>query len=437
AHTLSVPCHGANRDAAVYERTFPDSERPVYLLSMPAFYDRPGVYGDGPTDYPDNASRFGFLCRGALEWLLRLGWQPDVVHAHDWAAAPSLVHLRTTYYQHPFFLPMAGVFTFQDLQYQGVFPPNAVIEADLPAVAWHSDALESWGLLNLLKGGIVFADSLTTVSPQYAREVQNQADLGLGLEKILAQRHKDLTGILKGVDHDVFDPETDASIEAPFSVDQLKGKAACRKALLAAVELAPNPRGPVFGVLSRLTVRRGLPVLLQVLPRLLEQDVRVIIAGRGDPVLEADIQALVGRWPDRIALIGYQDVRQVHRLYAGSDVLIRPSLHEPCGVPPMEALRYGTLPVVRTVGGYVDSMVDVAGEGGYAFTYAHVGPESLDGALQRALTLWKDDAAWQQAQRNAMTANFSWDRAAAGYSEVYEHAAATRRVPSAVRGVHR
>lgn len=426
-HDVEVPFHGSTVGARVIERLFPGTERPCYQLFHAALSDRAGVYGEGPAEYADNAARFGFFCRGALAWLLRLGWQPDVIHAHDWPAASVLVHLRTTCYQHPFFEPMVGIFTFQDLQFQGIFPASAVVEADLPEVAWHSDALESWGSLNLLKGGIVFADYITTVSRQYAAEIQT-GELGLGLETLLSQRHSHLVGILKGVDAASFDPTSDPDIAAPFDSTNLAGKAACRKALLKEFRLDPDPAGPVFAVMTRLTVRRGIPILLQVLPRLLGEDVRVVVCGQGDPELQADLEALARRHPGRLAVSGYPDIHLLHRLYAGSDVLLRPSLHEPCGVPPMEALRYGTLPVVRRAGGYVDAMLDCDEhpDRGYAFLYQHTGPESLDGALHRALLCWQDRPRWQAAQKRAMAANFSWDLVAEHYGEVYERALAGR-----------
>jgi starch synthase len=427
-HDLDVPYRNRVIPTHVIERTFPGTERPAYQLAHHGFSDRPGIYGDGPRDYPDNPIRYGFFCRAALAWLLRLGWQPDIVHAHDWPAAAAIVHLRTTCYQHPFFAPVAGIFTFQDLQFQGIFDGEAMEEADLPADAWHSDALEAYGMVNLLKGGVAFADFMTTVSQAYAGEIQREPDLGLGLEHLFAQRHNDLVGILKGVDDEAFDPSSDREIGAPFDVSNLAGKKACREALLREFKLAPSPQGPVIGVLTRCTVRRGIPILLQVLPRLLAEDVRVVMCGQGDPKLESDFKMLAARHPDKLSVTGYPDIHLVHRLYAGSDVLLRPSLHEPCAVPPMEGLRYGALVVGRRVGGMVDSMVEES-EGGYAFLYAHPGPESLEGALQRMMACWASPERWQAAMKRAMACNFSWDRVAEQYAEVYERAI-SRREPA-------
>ncbi|MEW6269480.1 MAG: glycogen synthase GlgA [Thermodesulfobacteriota bacterium] len=422
---LRVPMGTGDEGAAVWSARL-DGGVETVLLEHRRFYDRPQIYGDPGGD---DAWRFGFLSRAALEIALEAPDVPDVVHAHDWPSAPAtayLAHLRESR------APLAGtasVLTIHNLEYQGRFAAAAWPYLGLPAEELASERFEDLGGLNLLKGGIASADALATVSPTHAREMLTPPG-GHGLEPFLAARAADTTGILNGVDDELWNPETDALLPRRYSVHDLRGKSACKRALQERLGLEPRADVPLFGIVSRFAPQKGLDLLIAALPPLLEQgEAQLVVQGSGDAGLESFFRELAGRHPRRAAArIGYSE-EMAHAIHGGADFFLMPSRYEPCGLGQMYALRYGTLPIVRATGGLADTVVDAASPGGdgTGLTFTAPTPDALGAALRRAVECWYvRPSLIARLRRRAMAQRFSWDAAAARYEAVYAAALAKR-----------
>jgi starch synthase len=402
----------------------PGSELSAYLVDHPGFYDRPGNPYAGPDgrDWPDNHRRFGLfgwiaaeLARGA-----DLGWRPHILHLHDWhgglapaylAARPPADHVPT-------------VFTIHNLAYQGVFPAALFPELALPPGFFSIDGVEFNGLVSFIKAGLFYADRLTTVSPTYAREIQTP-DFGCGLDGLLRTRSDALTGILNGVDPRVWDPRHDPILPQSYGVeDAASGKPLAKAALRQRFGLDDGQDAPLFGVVSRLTPQKGLDLLLECLPELVTDGSRLAILGSGDSDLEHGFSAATAVYNGAVAVeIGYDEALS-HLIIAGADCVLVPSRFEPCGLTQLYALRYGSLPLVRRVGGLADTVVDATAislADGTADGFAFDGdsPPALMAAVRRANTLFRERAVWQRMMRRAMTRDFSWAAAARRYAAGY------------------
>ena len=401
----------------------PYSHVPAYVIDAPFLYRRPGSpyqASDG-SEWPDNAQRFALL--GWVGAHLASGeldptWQPELLHAHDWHAAMACAYHAA----HPP-ASAATVFTVHNLAYQGLFPSG-----DFPLLGLSSRFMASTGLeyhqqVSFMKAGLKFAQRVTTVSPTYAREIGTH-EFGFGLDGVIRGRGADVSGVLNGVDGAVWDPATDAGIAARYSAVQLAGKARCKQALQAELGLAPRADAPVFGVVSRLTSQKGLDLVLGALPGLLRRGGQLALQGAGDAALEAAFLAAAKAHPGEVAVrIGY-DEALAHRLIAGADAILVPSRFEPCGLTQLYGLRYGTLPVVRRVGGLADTVVDASDDALQAdratgFTFDAATPAALDAALQRASTLYAQPERWRRLMARAMAQDFSWDGAAQKYVALY------------------
>ncbi len=405
----------------------PDSSLEVLLVDCPEAYARPGGPYLGPDgrDWPDNARRFALLSRAAA--LVGIGgglagWQPDIVHAHDWQTGLVPVYLKQW---------RGGpgcVFTIHNLHYQGVFPPSILPDIGVDPALFHIDALEYWGNVSLLKAGLVFSDFLTTVSPTYAREIQTQG-FGYGLDGVVRWRAGTLRGILNGIDHDIWSPENDPAIAQPYSASDVTGKAACKAALQAEAGLLPDREAPVLGLLGRLVWQKGVDIVLGALPEIVDMGFQVVLQGAGDPEIEARCREAEQIFPGRVAAhIGY-DEAFAHVIEAGADVFAVPSRFEPCGLTQMYALRYGTIPVVRRTGGLADSVADVDERAdGTGFVFDGETPADFLAALIRARELYDRPAAWAEVRERGMTKDFSWRAAAVRYREVYESVQRARGV---------
>jgi starch synthase len=403
----------------------PGSELLAYLVDQPGFYDRPGNPYAGPDgrDWPDNHRRFGLfgwiaaeLARGADP-----GWSPDILHIHDWHAglAPAYLTARS---------PAAGyapaVFTVHNLAYQGLFPPAVFPELALPPGFFSIDGVEFNGLVSFIKAALFYADRLTTVSPTYAREIQTP-DFGCGLDGLLRTRAGSLTGILNGVDPRIWDPRHDPILPRSYGAeDAVSGKPMAKAALQRRLGLDDRPDAPLFGVVSRLTPQKGLDLLLACLPEIIAHGSRLAILGSGDSDLEHGFSMAAAAHNGEIAVeIGYDDALS-HLIIAGADVVLVPSRFEPCGLTQLYALRYGTLPLVRRVGGLADTVVDatavsLADGTADGFAFDGDGPPALLSAVLRASGLFREPAIWMRMMRRAMTRDFSWIAAARRYVAVY------------------
>ena len=386
---------------------------PIYLIDCPRLFDRAGLYGEAGVDYPDNHIRFAVFARAALSvarWLFRA----DILHCHDWQAGLVPVYLRTTLSTDPTFLGTKTLFTIHNLGYRGLFPPSALVDAAIDANVYRPEGLEFFGQVSYIKGGIVFADALSTVSPTYAREIQTP-ELGWGLDGVLRARAPVLHGILNGVDYAEWSPETDPYIPARYSAEDLRGKSVCKQELLAEFGLPSHAvEGPLIGIVSRFAWQKGTDLVAQAAGEIVDLGMYLAALGSGDPEYEDWFRRLATQYPDRFAVrIGF-DNPTAHRIEAGADLFLMPSRYEPAGLNQMYSLKYGTVPVVRATGGLNDTIEESTG-----FKFSEYSGDALVAALRAAAFAFSDKAAWESMMRRGMQQDFSWDRSAAAYSALY------------------
>ncbi len=417
------------RNTSLLETKLPGSDVPVYLVDAPEWFDRDGLYQDRGVDYPDNLERFSGFVQAVLKLMPQAGWQPELVHAHDWQTALLCAHLRLTHADHPFWSAVGLLFTIHNLAYQGTFPQPQWPLTNLPPSAFSMQGLEFWGKINGLKGGLLFADLLSTVSPAYAKEIQTP-EFGCGLEGVIGPRAAHLSGILNGIDVDEWNPKTDPHIASHYSVDELAGKAVCKLALQRQQKL-PQRAVPVIGMVQRLVEQKGIDLLVEALPELMAMDLQLIILGTGEPAYHAALSEQAKRYPDRLAVNLKFDNALAHQIEAGCDAFLMPSRFEPCGLNQMYSMRYGTVPIVRKVGGLADTVVDLspqAVEQGAAtgFTFADYSSRALIETVARALAAFRDPGAWFSLVRAGMQRDFSWERSAREYVQLYDRTLSRR-----------
>ncbi|MFW6198695.1 MAG: glycogen synthase, partial [Acidobacteriota bacterium] len=354
---LEIPVGAARHAARVLCDPRRDDVR-VLFLDVPTLYDRPRLYGERGRDYRDNAARFIALCRGALATIRALELPRDILHVHDWQTALIPVLVAAELDDDPFWRDTRTVLTIHNLAYQGRFWHLDMPLTGLPWALYTPRCLEYWNQINFLKGGIVTADAITTVSPRYAEEIL-QPEYGFGLEGVLRDRRDDLFGILNGIDRDAWDPATDPCLPARYSAERIQGKGRCKRAVLRELELDDELSRPLFGMVSRLVEQKGVDLVLKAIPAVMKrQDVALAVLGTGEPRLETALEAAASRWPGRVAARIDFDEGLSRRIFAGSDFALVPSRFEPCGLAQMYAMRYGSIPVATPVGGLADTVVD-------------------------------------------------------------------------------
>jgi starch synthase len=415
---LQVPISDRTATASVWQSEM-EGGVPVYLIEADQYFARAGLYGTSDSDYLDNAERFAFFSRAVVALLMQLG-PVDVLHCHDWQTALAPVFLQTDVGRYPGLESVRTVFTIHNIGYQGLFWH---FDWHLLNIDWRyftPDWLEFYGKINFLKGGIVCADAITTVSPTYAEEIQTP-ELGYGLEGVLAARRAALAGILNGVDYGEWSPENDRYIVAGYSADDLRGKAACKADLQACVGLPVAPKVPLIGIISRLAAQKGFDLLSDIAPRLLRKQLQVVVLGSGDASYQELFAALAEKHQKRLAVRVAFDNALAHKIEAGSDMFLMPSLYEPCGLNQIYSLRYGTIPIVRATGGLQDTITDVDAKtgAGTGFKFGDYTDEALLACIERALEAYRTPKLWQRLIQNAMGADFSWDRSAQAYAELY------------------
>ena len=393
----------------------------VALVDVPALFDRAGIYGDAGHDYPDNALRFAVLARAALEYARVGGVRYDVIHAHDWQTGLVPVYQKMLMANDPVVGGVPVVFTIHNLAFQGLFSSGTLETIGLGWDVFHPDALEYWGNISFLKGGVNFSERVTTVSPTYAKEILTH-ELGFGFEGVMMRRAADLTGILNGIDTTRWNPEADAFVQASFSADDLSGKRDAKRALLAEVGLPADEAAldrPLIGLISRLTDQKGFDLIGASANDLLALTATWVMLGSGERHYEDLWRSMAARHPDRVSTtIGF-DERRAHLIEAGADIFLMPSRFEPCGLNQLYSLRYGTVPVVRATGGLHDTVTDADEPGGNGITFAEYTRGALVAALVRALELYKDHGRWMALQRAGMASDPSWDVSAREYVKVY------------------
>ncbi len=408
------------------------------LVEAPDLYERDGFYGNAAGDFADNGFRFAVLSRAALEYVRLQKRRPSVVHGHDWQAGLAAVYLKTVLADDPVLGGVRTVFTIHNLAFHGLFPLDLVRWIGLPESLTRPTGLEFYGRASALKGGIAFSDAITTVSPNYAKEITTP-EFGFGFDGIVRSRSADLTGILNGIDTDIWNPESDPYLPVHFSAADLKSKAKAKAALLEYTGVTADKgtmARPLIGLVSRLTTQKGFDLIVEAAGRLMGIDATWIMLGSGEPSFERFWQALAARYPGRVsAHIGF-DETLAHLIEAGSDLFLMPSRFEPCGLNQMYSLRYGTLPIVRATGGLEDTVVDADADPsrGTGFKFSDYTAEALVATVERALAAYKNARKWKSIQRRAMAEDHSWDVSAREYVKVYEGRSEGAQRPSHADG---
>jgi starch synthase len=398
-----------------------------FFVDDPEYFDREGLYGGRGGDYLDNAERYSEFCRTAIE-IAKHVWPTDVLHCHDWQAALVPVLLRTSYGDDPVAKNFYVVFTIHNIGYQGQFARDALDLAGIPRALFHPGAIEFYGNVNLLKGGLVFSDYLTTVSRKYAEEIQTP-EYGYGLDGVVRNRADRLVGILNGVDYTFWNPEKDKFIAARYSAKDLSGKQVCKRALLDLFGLpGEHLTRPVIGIVSRFADQKGFDLIADRAHELMEEDVIFVVLGTGDRKYEDLFRALAAAYPGRVgAKIAY-DEPVAHQIEAGADMILMPSRYEPCGLNQIYSLKYGTVPIVRATGGLDDTIdsFDLEQGTGTGFKFVPYSGTALVQCVRQALQLFTDERIWKRIQLNGMAKDFSWKTSAAEYVKVYAAAQALR-----------
>jgi len=417
-HSVTIPFPSYNRFVRILDGGVAEGVQ-TYFVDCPEFFDRESFYGTPSGDYPDNAERFGLLSRAIIEASKIIG-VPDVFHMHDWQTAMLAVMLRSLYYFDPVLRHVPTVLTIHNAGYQGWFPPQTIEKLLLPWDMFTKDKLEHYDKVDFLKGGIVYADAITTVSPKYAEEIQTP-EFGNGLDGVLRQRSGDLFGILNGIDYEEWNPATDPHIAAHYSAENLAGKKECRRDLLHAYGLEGiSDETAIIGVVSRFATQKGMDFIVDIMDRLAQEDIALVLLGSGEEYYERLLVEMANRHPNKIrAQVKFDDV-MAHKIEAGADIFLMPSRYEPGGLGQIHSLKYGTIPVVRATGGLDDTIDEQPNGGGNGFKFWGYSPSALLDALQRALGTFRNKDEWKRMMQRAMAQDFSWNKPASEYVRVYE-----------------
>jgi len=400
---------------------------PLLLVRNREFFMRSGLYGDAQGDYPDNGERFAFFCRALLRLLPQLDFRPDVIHLNDWQSALLAVLLRHELAEQPFFAPIGSLLTIHNLGYGGRFPATLLPRVGLDPSLNRIDALEFYGDISFLKGGIVFCDRVNTVSPRYAEEICTPG-FGHGLDGLLTQRRPVLSGILNGLDVAAWNPLDDPALPRAYGPDDLSGKTTCKRELQKELGLSIDDTRPLLGMVTRLDTQKGIDLLETAWPLLEHEGAQLALVGSGDPRHARQLSELAARKPGQTGVTLRFDEALARRIYAGSDLFLMPSRYEPCGLSQMIALRYGSVPVVRDTGGLADTIRDADAHllSGNGFSFSGLSGDDLAAAVSRGIAAWRRPDRWQEIVRRGMREDFSWEASAAQYLELYQTIAGER-----------
>ncbi len=418
---MEVPLGNAFLKADVLEGETDEGVR-LYLIDREDLFNRPNLYGNRRGDYYDNLERFSFFCHGALRLANQLWITPHVMHLHDWQTGLIPALLKGPYWDWPNLSGMPTVFTIHNLGYQGNFGSDRLPVTGLSySQFFHAEGLEYWGSFSLLKSGIVYAHAVTTVSPTYAWEIQTDEG-GMSMAPVLRSRGGDVRGILNGVDYGVWNPETDPHLEANYTIRNPAGKRRCKAALMRELDLDSQlMEKPLLCMISRLDVQKGFDLLLSALDGILESGAGLVVLGSGEEWISHELAEAQKRHPGRMALRTGFDVNLAHRIMGGADIFLMPSLYEPCGLTQMYALKYGTVPVARGTGGLEDTISSFNGKTrkGNGFKFHAYDRNTFLESVREAIRLFDEQAIWKQLMQNGMKMDFSWDRSAREYADIY------------------
>ena len=419
--SVTIPFDDQYRFCAILDGGKADGVQ-FYFIDYPPFFDRDALYGTPAGDYPDNVERFALYSRAVLEASKILG-PPDIFHCHDWQSALVPVLLRNSYASDPVFRDVATVFTIHNIGYQGLFPPDILPLLMLSWDLFTIDKLEFWGKANFLKGALVFADFVTTVSKKYSQEIQTP-EFGFGLDGVLRDRSSTVTGILNGVDYSEWSPEHDKFISRNYGPDNLDGKQVCKRDLLQQFGVpAANVDVPVIGIVSRFAAQKGFDLMAEIADDLATLPLMMTVLGSGDRKYEEIFRKLNKEYPGKFAVRIAYDNALSHKIEAGADMFLMPSRYEPSGLNQMYSLKYGTVPIVRATGGLDDTIEPVnpvTGEG-TGFKFSSYSSKALLASIQEALQVFRDKPVWKKLMLNGMSKDFSWNASAKEYVKVYEN----------------
>jgi starch synthase len=392
----------------------------VLFVDAPEFFDRDGIYGTPEGDYPDNHERFSLFQKSCYVLLKKIDFAPDILHCHDWQTGLIPVYAKTLYHDVAFFQKTRTVFTIHNLAYQGLFNVETLPITGLSWDEFSTEKLEFFGKVSYLKGGLVYADAITTVSQRYGEEIQTE-EYGCGMEGVLKKRQKDLYGILNGIDLKLWDPETDNELNINYKPNELNRKIANKGVLQKENDIDVDPNIPLFGVITRFDDQKGMDILAAVMDILATMDLQLVLLGTGTAKYNDLFKQFGKKYRGKFGVNVLFDQKMAKRIYAGADFFLMPSRYEPCGLSQIIALRYGTVPLVRATGGLADTIIDFNVETGVGngFSFARHTSEDLLRTIKRAMAVFKNKKDWKKLIENGMQCNFSWETSARKYIEVY------------------
>ncbi len=424
--TLEVPYRGqVLKDKVFYSELEPNLS--IYFIRKNEFFDRSMLYSTPEGDYFDNADRFIYFSRGILNLTKLIGFKPDIIHCNDWQTSLVPSYLKSLYMYDPFFEGVRTILTIHNLAYQGVFPSEYMAVSGLPSEFYSLSGFEYYGKMNFLKGGIVFADIISTVSKKYASEIQTP-EFGHGLEGILKERSGDVHGVLNGVDYREWNPETDSHIIVNYNEKDLSGKVKCKKDLIKVFKLKGSENTPLVGIVSRLAAQKGFDILTEAVDKLVELGFLMVLLGTGDEIYEKEFKEIGKKHRGRVGVKIAFDNALAHKIEAGTDMFLMPSRYEPCGLNQMYSMKYGTIPVVRATGGLDDTIkeFDTKTGIGNGFKFAEYSSQALINKMKRALDVYRNQKLWLRLVMNSMKEDFSWQRSARTYEKIYQKALARK-----------
>jgi starch synthase len=428
---MAVPVGGQQMKASSKSSFLPDSKVQIYLLYHKQFFDRDGLYQNSAgLDYADNAERFIFFCRGCLETLKLLQWQPDLIHCNDWQSALIPVYLKTLYKEDAFFKDIPVLLSVHNLAYQGIFDADVVQKAGLPQDMFYpGGALEFFGKFNFLKAGLLTADMISTVSQTYAKDIQQSAKYGMGLEGVLQARRNDLHGITNGADYAEWNPESDKFISHTYSAADPTPKVLNKQAVLTRLDLAFGEETPLIALISGFDDTKGLDLVDEGFDRLMALGAQMVVLGTGDEKYHKVLARLAKKYPRQLSVTLRFDNALAHLIQAGADMLLKPSRYEPCGLGQIQAMRYGTIPIVHAAGGLAETVqnYDPRTENGSGFVFKKYGADDMLKAIERAIKVFQDKKRWTRLMKNAMKQDYSWEAAAEKYTKLYSRLVARRK----------
>lgn len=420
---FDVPMKSDSAYASVYQTRFERTDVDIYLIESPRYFDRSGIYTDSETgdEYPDSMERYVFFMKSALELLPRLEQPVDILHCHDshTSLIPGL--LKINHRADPFYAGTRTLLTIHNIAYQGIYSKESLDYAGIDSSHFFPmSPFEYWGKVNFLKAGIELADKVNTVSRTYSMEIRTSPEFGMGMEEVLRRREDDISGIINGIDCNEWNPETDPLIPACYSIHDLSGKAECKKQLLQYFGMPQLPgRVPLIGIVSRLTDQKGFDLIQEAVGEITNLDLQLVVLGTGQPQYHSLFRQLASKYPQKIAARFSFDNALAHRIEAGSDMFLMPSRFEPCGLNQLYSFRYGTVPVVRATGGLADTVVPYGSGSGTGFSFSGYSSSEMMIAIRQALTVYSDPARWRALQIRIMSQDWSWDKPAREYVQLY------------------